>query len=144
MSDTVFRKKIEEVEKPEERTEEVEKETEKRDRGVPTTEPIRKNGLSPLLFRQQFEKPFLSKLLGVEEVYDRLPVDLKENIDFVEEYFIELVKKGQKGNDEVSYKELIKYLENITNTKFATLTDKIAKIADFIKTIKRAKEYGKS
>lgn len=105
-----------------------------------TVASVKEEKLSPLLWSQTNEKPYLVKLLGLENVYEDLDADISEGIDVIEEYFKSLIKKGKRTNDESSYKEMFSYLEKITGTKNAPLRNKLKQIADFIKTIQRAKE----
>lgn len=101
-----------------------------------------KKQLSPELWSNTNGKPYLTKILGLENVYNDLAPEVSSDIDFIEEYFKEMVRAGKRGNDNTSYKEFMSYFEKITNSQNQPIISKLNKIADFIKTIKRAKEYG--
>jgi len=99
--------------------------------------------LSPFTYRETTGKPYLAKILEVENVYDDLDKETTTDIDFIEDYFKGLVSGKKAQNDSVSYKEIFGHLEKVVNAKFDPMFTKVKKIADFIKTIKRAKEYAR-
>jgi hypothetical protein len=99
--------------------------------------------LSPELYSKTEGKPYLAKMLGLENVYEDLSPEILSAVDTIEEYFKNLVNKGKRANDRTSYKEFFSYLENIVSVRNQPVLSKLEKIADFIKTIQKAKEYGK-
>jgi 5'-deoxynucleotidase YfbR-like HD superfamily hydrolase len=111
--------------------------------GVVLSSDKEEKELSPELYSKTEGKPYLVKMLELENIYEDLSSDVLSAIDTIEDYFKSLVKKGKRTNDKTSYKEFFSYLENIVSVRNQPVLSKIEKIADFIKTIQKVKEYGK-
>lgn len=98
--------------------------------------------LSPILYGSEKSKPFVAKYYDAEGTWDKLPSVIQESGDTVQDYFELQNKNGKYENDEVGFKEFIKNLERVTDTKHSPLQMKLGKIAEFIKYMKRASKYG--
>ena len=96
-----------------------------------------KKNLSPELWSETEGKPYLVKLLDLVNVYDDLGAEVRADIELIEDYIKQKVKKG--GEDD--YKYLLRFLEHITNTRNQPILQKLNEIAKFIKILGRVKNY---
>lgn len=105
-----------------------------------TTAQAAEGKLSPTLYADENNRPYLAKHYSVEETYKELPDAVKDASENIQDYFEDLHKSGQYENDKVGFKDFMKKLERQTDTKSAPLTVKIKKIAEFIKYLQRTKD----
>lgn len=97
--------------------------------------------VAPTLYQEEHGKPYLTKLLDIENTYTELDADLQSNIDAIEDYFKTKVRAKEIENDSVGYKELFKRLEKITDSSTRPLSVKLGLIAEYLKYIERSKRY---
>lgn len=92
-------------------------------------------GVTPLLS----DKPYIAKHYNVKEVWGELSDDIQDAGEVVMDYFKDKVKSEEYSDDTESFKEVMRKLERITNTKHSPLKSKLTQMSNFIKSINRMK-----
>lgn len=101
-----------------------------------------KKELSPLLYVEENKKPYVAKYWGVEDITKTLDRETLTNMEFVDDYFKQLVDDGKYENDKVGYKEFMKKMEKTADVEHAPLRTKAGRISEFVKYMLRSKKYG--
>lgn len=88
---------------------------------------------NPLLFKEEHKKPFLVKEMEIENIYEELSDEVKDDAKLVDWYFKEMVDKKLYANNKKSYHDFIRDLENKTESANNPLDVKLGKFRAFIK-----------
>ena len=90
--------------------------------------------LPPTLYLEEYGRPQLAEIVGISNVFDEMPEEVKENADYIDAIFRKLVRKKEYENSRIAYEAFFRKLVRLTGTEFAPVDMKLKKIVDFIRT----------
>lgn len=97
--------------------------------------------LSPTLYRDTNKQPYLTKFLGMENIYQDMNSDTKVMLDTVDDYFMEKIAGNEFENTGEGYKTFMKKLEHLTNSQDMPKLAKLGVIANFIHYLNKRKQF---
>ncbi len=139
MADTTFRKPVEKPKKEEIGEEKVRP-------SLPKSVPVEEGETDvPVSLHKEIKGiPYSAVYFEIKEIWDDPDLGYKEDIEEIEAWYKEKVQSGEIEDRKESFEEFIKQAEKVTNTKNSPIAVKTAKIAEWVRFMRRMDEIDKN
>lgn len=88
--------------------------------------------IPPTMYLGETDKPYLARILDIENTFHQLPKDVRINMVLIDDYFRKETKRGRYDNTEFGYKRFWENLLEIVNVRDYSTISKINLITEFI------------
>lgn len=96
--------------------------------------------IPPTMYLEETNRPYLARILDIENTFRQLPKDVRINMMLIDDYFRKETKRGRYDNTEFGYKRFWENLLEIVNVRDYSTISKINLITEFISQLEK-KQY---